>query len=146
MRHDPLAPSETPLGFLEAWEQLIGGLGTPMLAPRRGRKPRVPLGDLLSGLTFHVLQGAGTLSEHFEQLFGAPFADSSWSDRRTRLPWAIFAELMRRALRPRATKRQPEAFWRGWPGTRRRTRMRRLPSRSRFTTSGLTRPRARSRK
>lgn len=114
MRHDPFAASETPLGFLEAWEQLIGVSGTPTLAPRRGRKPRVPLGDLLSGLTFHVLQGAGTLSEHFEQLFGAPFADSSWSDRRTRLPWEIFAELMRRALRPRATKRQPEAFWRGW--------------------------------
>jgi hypothetical protein len=31
------------------------------------------------------------------------------------LPWEIFAELMRRALRPRATARQHrEAFWRGW--------------------------------
>src|SRR4029077_4339445 len=35
-----------------------------------------------------------------------PLADSSWSDRRLRLPWEIFAELMRRALRPRATARQ----------------------------------------
>jgi len=26
----------------------------------------------------------------------------------------VFADLMRRALRPRATRRQPEAFWRGW--------------------------------
>jgi hypothetical protein len=48
-------------------------------------------------------------------LFRTPLADSSWSDRRLRLPWEIFAELMRRALRPRATPRQHrEAFWRGW--------------------------------
>jgi hypothetical protein len=55
------------------------------------------------------------LAEHLFQLFRAPLADSSWSDRRRRLPWEIFAELMRRALRPRATPRQHrEAFWRGW--------------------------------
>jgi hypothetical protein len=55
------------------------------------------------------------LSEHFFQLFGAPLADSSWSDRRARLPWQVFADLMQRALRPRATRRQnPGAFWRGW--------------------------------
>jgi Transposase DDE domain len=48
-------------------------------------------------------------------LFQEPLANSSWSDRRSRLPWEIVAELMRRALRPIATRRQqPEAFWRGW--------------------------------
>jgi hypothetical protein len=41
-------------------------------------------------------------------------ADGSWSDRRQRLPWEIFAELMRRVLRPRATAAQADAFWRGW--------------------------------
>jgi hypothetical protein len=61
------------------------------------------------------MQDAGTLAEHLFQLFRTPLADSSWSDRRLRLPWEIFAELMRRALRPRATPRQHrEAFWRGW--------------------------------
>jgi hypothetical protein len=55
------------------------------------------------------------LAEHLFQLFRQPLADSSWSDRRLRLPWEIFAELMRRALRPRATaQRHREAFWRGW--------------------------------
>jgi len=55
------------------------------------------------------------LADHLFQLFREPLADSSWSDRRLRLPWEIFAELMRRALRPRATARQHrEAFWRGW--------------------------------
>jgi hypothetical protein len=74
----------------------------------------VPLSDLLPALTFHVLSGAGTLSEHFSQLFNAPLADSSWADRRARLPWEIFADLMQRVLRPQATRRQPDAFWRGW--------------------------------
>jgi len=55
------------------------------------------------------------LGEHFAELFEAPLADSSLADRRARLPWEIFAELMRRMLRPRATAaREPDAFWHGW--------------------------------
>jgi hypothetical protein len=109
------AAPEPPAGFLAAWAQLVGPRGIPTLAPRRGRKPRVPLTQLLPALTFHVMQETGTLAEHLFQLFREPLADSSWSDRRLRLPWEIFAELMRRALRPRATPRQHrEAFWRGW--------------------------------
>jgi hypothetical protein len=68
----------------------------------------------LAALTYHVVQGTGTLSGHFTQLFGTSLADSSWSDRRQRLPWDIFAALMRRVLRPRATAAQADAFWRGW--------------------------------
>ena len=106
---------DSPPGFLEAWTRLVGPRGVPALATRRGRKPRVPLTQVLPALTFHVMQDAGTLAEHLFQLFRTPLADSSWSDRRLRLPWEIFAELMRRALRPRATPRQHRAaFWRGW--------------------------------
>jgi Transposase DDE domain len=86
----------------------------PRLPRRRGRRPRVPLTDLLPALIFHVMQGAGTLAEHSAYLFDDALADSSWADRRARLPWDIFAELMRRVLRPKATRRQREAFWRGW--------------------------------
>lgn len=87
----------------------------PALPRRRGRKPRVSIEQLMQALTFHVTQGAGTLAEHFFELFEEPLANSSWSDRRIRLPWEIFADLMRRALRPLATRRQqPAAFWRGW--------------------------------
>ena len=103
------------MGFLAAWERLLGPRGVPTVPRRRGRKPRVPVAQLLPALTFHVMQDAGTLAEHLFQVFRAPLADSSWSDRRLRLPWEIFADLMRRALRPRATPRQHrEAFWRGW--------------------------------
>jgi hypothetical protein len=69
---------------------------------------------LLPALIFHVMQGPGTLAEHAAHLFDDALVDSSWADRRARLPWAIFADLMRRMLRPRATRRQPDAFWRGW--------------------------------
>ncbi len=107
--------SDPPTGFLAAWERLLGPRGVPTVPRRRGRKPRVPVTQLLPALTFHVMQDAGTLADHLFQLFREPLADSSWSDRRLRLPWEIFAELMRRALRPRATARQHrEAFWRGW--------------------------------
>lgn len=93
---------------------MVGARGIPAIRRRRGRKPRVPLADLLAALTFHVMQGAGTLAEHFSDLFADSLADSSWADRRARVPWEIFAELMRRVLRPKATRRHPDAFWRGW--------------------------------
>jgi hypothetical protein len=99
-----------PTGFLDAWRSLIDGFD-PQLPKRRGRRARVPLTQLLPALIFHFMNGAGTLAEHFYQLFGTPLADSSWSDRRTRLPWEVFADLMGRALRPRATRRHRGAFW-----------------------------------
>src|SRR6266511_1967947 len=105
-------PSST--GFLGAWEHLLGAATLPVAPRRRGRPPRVPLTQLLPALTFHVMQGAGTLAEHFSDLFDDSLADSSWADRRARVPWDIFAELMRRVLRPKATQRQRDAFWRGW--------------------------------
>src|SRR5579859_4373284 len=91
---DRLAPSAAPRGFLDAWTQLLGAAGPPTLPRRRGLPPRVPLTDLLPALVFHVMNGAGTLADHFFQLFGEPLADSSWSDRRQRV------------LRPLATRRR----------------------------------------
>jgi hypothetical protein len=111
-RHSQRHPAAS--GFLRTWSELLGGRGVPTVGRRRGRLPRVPLAELLPALIFHVMQGPGTLAEHAARLFDDTLADSSWADRRARLPWEIFAELMRRLLRPRATRRQPAAFWRGW--------------------------------
>jgi hypothetical protein len=112
---DPRAGAAQAGGFLAAWQQLLGGEFMPALGKRRGCKPRVPLTQLLPAFIFHFMNGAGTLAQHFFQLFDAPLADSSWAERRARLPWQVFAELMQRALRPRARRRaHPEAFWRGW--------------------------------
>ena len=86
-----------------------------MLPKRRGRKPRVPLARVLQALVFHVLNTAGTLAEHFAQLGEDSLAESSLSERRSRLPWEVFAELLRLGLRPLAqAAAQPDAFWRGW--------------------------------
>lgn len=87
----------------------------PEVGKRRGRKPRVALAELLSAQVFHVMNAAGTLAEHFGMLFEDALVDSSCSDRRMRLPWQVFSELMRRALRPLVSpSRHPEGFWRGW--------------------------------
>jgi hypothetical protein len=75
----------------------------------------VPLAKVLPALVFHFMNGAGTLAEHFGQLFEDALCDSSLSERRRRLPWKVFSELMRLGLRPLAQRAgQPQAFWRGW--------------------------------
>src|SRR5260370_6234395 len=114
-RRSKVVPAAAPTGFLGAWTDMIGPAWMPTAPRRRGRKPRVPINQLLQALTFHVTQDAGTLAQHFFELFREPLANRSWSDRRMRLPWEIVADLMRRALRPLATRRrEPAAFWRGW--------------------------------
>lgn len=77
---DPLNVSEGPRGFLDAWNRLVDAEDLPGLPGRRGRKPRVRVNQLLPALTFHVMNGAGTLAEHFSELYGESLADSSWSE------------------------------------------------------------------
>lgn len=49
------------------------------------------------------MKAKGTVGEHVAELFDTRLADRSVADRRARAPWEIFAELMQRMLRPRAT-------------------------------------------
>jgi hypothetical protein len=102
-------------GFLSAFDELVPPDQLPTVPRRRGRKPRIPLAALLTSLVFHLTNATGTLAEHFALLFEEALSDSAYADRRARLPWQVFAELMTRALRPLARQRPyPEAFWRGW--------------------------------
>jgi hypothetical protein len=106
--------ASAPTGFAAAFRECFGTV-LPALPRRRGRRPRVPLAQVLPGLVFHFMNTAGTLAEHFAQLFDDGLSDSSLSERRTRLPWEVFAELMRLGLRTLAqVATHPEAFWRGW--------------------------------
>ncbi len=73
------------------------------------------LKPLVTALVFHVMQRSGTLAEHFTLLFDDSLCDSACSDRRQRLPWQVFEEVMHWALRPLARRRrQGDGFWRGW--------------------------------
>lgn len=72
--HSQSERRRSPAGFLGAWEDVVGPRGVPSLAARRGRKPRVPLTQLLPALTWHVMQDTGTLAEHLFQLFREPLA------------------------------------------------------------------------
>jgi hypothetical protein len=56
----------------------------PTVPPRRGRKPRVPLAALLTGLVFHVLNATDTLAEHGALRFADALSDSACADRRGR--------------------------------------------------------------
>jgi hypothetical protein len=101
-------------GFLAAFRESFGAV-LPVLPKRRGRRPRVPLARVLPALVFHFMNSAGTLAGHFSQLFEDSLANSSLSERRTRLPWEVFTELMRLGLRPLAqADTHPDAFWRSW--------------------------------
>jgi Transposase DDE domain len=103
-----------PAGFQAAFGECLGAI-CPALPKRRGRRPRVPLAKVLPALVFHFMNAAGTFAEHFAQLFEDSLADSSLSERRARLPWEVFTELMRLGLRTLAqAPTHPEAFWRVW--------------------------------
>lgn len=115
----PLRPGragEEVCGFGAAFAQLLAGRAAAAGPLRgRGRPPRVPLTALLQALVFHVMNRCGTLGEHFAMLCPDPLGDSACSERRQRLPWQVFAELMQHALRPLAQRRRhPDCFWRGW--------------------------------
>lgn len=113
-RESDATATAAPIGFVAAFWQCLGGV-QPALPKRRGRRPRVPLTKVIPALVFHFMSAAGTLAEHFAQLFDDTLAESSLSERRTRLPWEVFTELMRLGLRALAHKaKHPEAFWRGW--------------------------------
>ncbi len=94
---------------------MLGAIRLPVLARRRGRKPRVGLPNVLAALVFHAMNATGTLGQHFAMLFEDALNESACSDRRARLPWTVFADLMQRVLRPLAKpRRHKEAYYRGW--------------------------------
>ena len=50
-----------PAGFPAAFREGFGSV-LPVVPKRRGRKPRVPLSQLLPALVFHFMNAAGTLA------------------------------------------------------------------------------------
>ena len=81
---------------------------------RRRRPPAVAAVELIQSLVFHVIAEAGTLAQHVKQLTGIDISDSALAQRRALLPIAVFDEIMRSALQPKADPQpHPEAFYHG---------------------------------
>lgn len=68
--------------------------------PGRGPEPKLGAWKLVTSLVYHVMNGAGILSEHVHQLLGVDIKDSSLSQRRQRIGFEPFRWLMKNALRP----------------------------------------------
>ena len=81
---------------------------------RRRRRPTLAAVELIQSLVFHVIAEAGTLAQHVQQLTGIEISDSALAQRRALLPIAVFDEIMRSALQPKADPQpHPEAFYHG---------------------------------
>ena len=95
-----------PAKIIRRWFDLLG--------PAKRRPPKISAQELIMGLVFHVLAGAGTLAEHVRQLTRKTITDGALSQRRTSLAWQIFETILEAALRPKAQeKKHPEAFYHG---------------------------------
>ena len=80
-----------------------------------GAPPLLPVGELVLAVVFHAVLSAGTLAEHLHLLCGRRYAESSLAERRAALPWRVWTDLLRQALRRLADRgRHPDAFYRQW--------------------------------
>lgn len=115
MRHKPVLPATT---FKALFNELIPWrfIYSLFLAcgVRRRRPPQITQVELIRGLVFHVVAGAGTLAQHVTQLTGKSITDGALAQRRALLPPELFDQLLKAALQPKAKPGQhPEAFYAG---------------------------------
>lgn len=95
-----------PLGLIRRLFRLCG--------PARRCPAKITPVELIMGLVFHILAGAGTLAQHLKQLTGKSITDGALSQRRAVLPWQVFESLLEAALSPKADpKKHPGAFYHG---------------------------------
>lgn len=119
MKECPHVKRQEQSGFFERFSQLISSERleeiTDYKKTRRGCPPKAMAKDLIVGLVFHLMSGAGKFGEHFRALTGQEVGDSSLAERRGALPWEVFERIMDWALRPMAREeKHPGAFYRGW--------------------------------
>jgi len=82
---------------------------------RLRRRPRVSFADLLLALVYHAVMGQGRIENHLFEQTGELLSAPAISQRRQRLPWQLFRDLMAAGLQPQANRRRhPEAFYHGY--------------------------------
>jgi hypothetical protein len=81
----------------------------------RGRKGKASMWDVFSTVILRPLLGSGTFGEHFSRLHNQELAESSLSERRQKISWHLFRDVMKFLLRPLANPRKhPGAFFSGY--------------------------------
>jgi hypothetical protein len=91
----------------------LNGLHRRHCRPRR--PARISFADLLLGLVYHAVMGQGRLETHLFEQTGELLSAPAISQRRQRLPWQLFRDLLAQCLQPRAERRRhPEAFYHGY--------------------------------
>ena len=108
-----------PMGLFQAlFKELIPSSTIYTLARSCGVRRRCPpvvrTAELIQGLVFHAVAEAGTLAQHVKTLTGKSITDGALSQRRARLPMALFDQIMGAGLRLKADPAQhPQAFYHG---------------------------------
>ena len=109
--------SEFQVDFIGKFKNLFGHASTGFVErpdPGRGPQPKLGAWELVTSLVYHVMNGAGILSQHVNQLLGVDIKDSSLSQRRQRIGIEPFRWLMKNALRPMADKTlDKSSFYKG---------------------------------
>lgn len=81
---------------------------------RSGRPPKTSIEEIIAGLTWHVVQPAGTFSHSLELLTHTSQSDSALSERRQSLGTEPWKDALHVALRPLADPTlHPSAFYKG---------------------------------
>jgi hypothetical protein len=83
--------------------------GDPCRHARRRRKPKLSFPGLLMLLVYHVFVGNGALETHVDELTGILLSASALSQRRQRLPWQVFRDILAECLACRANPREHSA-------------------------------------
>src|SRR5688572_21337851 len=58
------------------------------------RNPILSFSQLLAALVYHALMDSGSLQTHVAELIGRPISGSALSQRRQRLPWKLFEQIL----------------------------------------------------
>lgn len=104
--------------FDQLFEDLIGNRGLKEVlkayGPAKRRPPKLKAAELIKGLVFHVIHGAGNLAGNMKRITGKTISDSALSQRRKAMGIEVFEWIMEGALEVRGDrKKHPGAFYHG---------------------------------
>ena len=109
---------KTGVGFLSCFYQLVSQDTLHRLTRSYGPLKRRPAEHsascIMAALVYHFFQSQGYLSTHYQLIWKKRLSDAALSKRRLTMPWEVFEELLRAALKPLADiKLHPESFYQG---------------------------------